>query len=220
MLRYLFVLGLATVLFTACGGSPEGQKVTSEDAVDVKAEQTAAAAEYNVSLDESMINWTGAKFSGDQHTGYLKLSSGKLMVENGNIVGGSFIVDMNSLTDTDLSPDDGKAKLEGHLKSDDFFHVEEFPTGKFEIAEVNKIDGNPDATHEIKGNLTLKGATKSITIPANVQMKGDKIMATTPSFVINRTEWDVMYGSGLLGVAQDKAIKDEVGLKVNLVASK
>jgi polyisoprenoid-binding protein YceI len=68
----------------------------------------------------------------------------------------------------------------------------------------------------IVGDLTIKGITKSITIPANVAMAGDKISVVTPSFKINRTDWDVKYGSGLIGTAADKIIHDEIGLVLSL----
>ena len=216
----LFVCAIAALAFTACNNGPEGQKVSSEEAVDVKQEASITAEEYSVNLDASQVDWIGSKFTGDQHNGFLKLSAGNLSVENGNIKGGSFTIDMNSLTDTDLPEDGGKAKLEGHLKSGDFFDVANFPTGKFEIAEVSAADNNPAITHNIKGNLTLKNITKSITIPAKVSMENGTLKAVTPQFTINRTEWDVKYGSGLLGVAQDKAINDNVALVINLVANK
>jgi polyisoprenoid-binding protein YceI len=220
MTRYFFLLAFATLFFTSCGNAPEGEKVSSEEAVEVKDQPAETATTYSVDVAASQIDWIGSKFTGDQHNGYLKLSSGSLNVENGNIVGGSFLVDMNSLTDTDLDESSGKGKLEGHLKSADFFDAGQFPTGKFEIASVAAVEGNPDATHEITGNLTLKDVTKSITIPAKVEMSDSGISATTPQFTINRTEWNVKYGSGILGVAQDKAINDDVALKINLVASK
>lgn len=219
MSKYLFLLIFATLFFSSCGNSPDGEKVSSEEAVEVKDQSTETATTYNINLATSQINWIGSKIVGDQHAGYLKLSTGSLNVEDGDIIGGSFVVDMNSLTCTDLDESSGKGKLEGHLKNEDFFDTEQFPTGKFEIASVKAIEGNTDATHEITGNLTLKDITKSITIPAKVEMSESEISATTPQFTINRTEWGIKYGSGLLGVAQDKAINDDVALKINLIAS-
>ena len=219
MTRYLFLLVFVTLFITSCGDSPKGETVSSEEAIKVKDQPTATSTTYNINVANSQIDWIGSKIVGDQHTGYLKLSTGSLNMEDGLIVGGSFVVDMNSLTCTDLDESSGKGKLEEHLKDGDFFDTQQYPVGKFEIASVKVVEGNMDATHEITGNLTLKDVTKSITIPAKVELSENGISATTPQFKINRTEWGIKYGSGLLGIAQNKAIDDDVALKISLVAS-
>jgi polyisoprenoid-binding protein YceI len=150
----------------------------------------------------------------------MKLKSGNINVADGNITGGKFTIDMASITDTDLAPDDGKADLEGHLKSDDFFDVAKYPEGVFEITSVEKVSDKPDATHTITGNLTLKGVTKSVSIPASVVISNGQLAAKTPQFVIDRTQWGVQYGSGALGLAQDEIINDEVGLQLAIKAAK
>ena len=114
---------------------------------------------------------------------------------------------------------EGKEDLEGHLKTGDFFETEKFPTGQFVITKVAPASGQPNVTHNITGNLTLKGVTKSVTFPANVIAAGNKISAVTPAFKINRTEWGIKYGSGLLGTPADKIIHDEIALVVNLQAT-
>ena len=217
----LFFLGLVTLFLAACGNAPAGEKVESGEAMDA-AETPAAAASvvYAVNTAESQVNWVGGKLVGnDQHTGFLKLSNGSLSLEDGNLVAGKFAIDMNSLTNTDMGAGDGKEKLEGHLKSGDFFDVGNHPEGSFEIVAVEAVSGQEGITHNITGNLTLKGIAKSITIPASVKISENELVASTPDFNINRTEWGVKYGSGLLGIAQDKIIKDEVGLQINLKAA-
>ena len=79
--------------------------------------------------------------------------------------------------------------------------------------------GIEDATHEIEGNLTLKGITKGVKIPAHISITEGKVSAVTPAFTINRTEWGINYKSGVIGTAADKIINDEVGLVINLVAN-
>lgn len=218
----ILVLALFAVGFLACNGAPEGEQVEAGEKAE-KSEATEAAAQegmaYTVDTDASKVNWVGSKLVGDQHTGYINLKSGTLTVNDGNIVDGTFVLDMTSITDTDLAPDDGKAKLEGHLKSDDFFNVSEYEEGSFEIVEVKQAGDNPDATHQIVGNLTLKGITKSVTIPATINMMENKLTASTPQFTIDRTEWKVMYGSSALGLAKDKIINDRVGLSIELQAA-
>lgn len=218
----IFVIALASIGLFACNGAPEGEQVEAGDKVEKTDEANAAAQSgtaYTVNTDGSKVNWVGSKLVGDQHTGYLNIKGGELTVKDGNIVDGTFTLDMTSITDTDLAPDDGKAKLEGHLKSDDFFSVKAHPEGTFEIVEVKQVGNNPDATHQILGNLTLKGITKSVTIPANVMMTENELTASTPQFTIDRTKWEVMYGASVLGLAKDKIINDRIGLSIELQAA-
>lgn len=211
----VFILGLALV---SCGQTPEGEKVEAQDKVETTTSSTKAGDAYAVNTEESKIDWVGGKLVGNSHNGYIKLQDGQLNVEDGNLTGGRFVIDMSTLTDTDIEEEGKRKKLEGHLKSDDFFNVEAHPTATFEITSVQPASDKPGATHMITGNLTMKSITKSVTLPANISMEGNKIKATTPQFVIDRTQWEVMYGASALGVVQDNIIKDEVALKINLMA--
>jgi len=143
----------------------------------------------------------------------------KLTFNGETITAGNFTLDMTSINVQDL---DGnmKDKLTAHLNSDDFFSTEAHPNGTFEIVSVEKADGSDaTVTHKIKGNLTLKNISKAITIPAKVAMQDGKLMASTPAFTIDRTQWDVNYKASVLGTVQDELIHDQIGLQINLVAT-
>lgn len=212
------ILLLAVSMMISCKkNTNKSEATTTKPAAETT---TSNAGEtYNVDLATSVIKWTGTKPTGDSHQGTMKISGGNLKVNNGAIVGGEFTIDMNSLS-ADMKPDEGKGKLEGHLKSGDFFEVEKFPTGKFVVSSIKSVSGREDATHEISGNLTLKDKTHNITIPAHIGMVGNKVMAQTPSFTINRTEWGVNFNSGILGTAKDMLINDDVALVITLNAGK
>jgi polyisoprenoid-binding protein YceI len=214
-----FVAFSMMMLMAACAEAPEGQKVEAGDAVGTETTDvaTADAITYVVDTENSNIAWVGSKPTG-QHTGTVKLSKGELMVDNETLVGGTFELDMNTIANEDLDGEQ-KGKLEGHLKTGDFFEVEKFPTAKFELVSVEPASDNPEATHQITGNLTMKGTTKSVVIPATVEMTEDGLMASTPKFTINRTEWGVNFKSGVLGTPKDKAIHDEIGLQITLKAA-
>lgn len=214
----LFFALSMTMLVFACADAPEGQKVEANEAVGTETmEASSEAMTYVVDTETSEINWVGSKPSG-QHMGHVDLQNGELLVENEKLVGGTFVLDMNTISDHDLEGED-KGKLEGHLKTGDFFEVEKFPTATFEITSVEPVTDVPDATHQITGNLTMKGTTKSVTLPAKVEMTEEGLMASTPKFTINRTEWGVNFKSGILGVPKDKAIHDEIGLQITLNAA-
>jgi len=211
----ILVLGF----MTACSSSPDGKKVEAGKAAGTAAQSSAGAATYKVNTGSSGITWTGSKVGG-MHMGKLKLSDGNIAVKGGNIEAGSFTIDMNSLTNTDLKAGQGKEKLEGHLKTGDFFEVEKYPTGTFTITNVAKVSGNASMTHKITGDLELKGVKKSVTFDANVNVGGNSLTAVTESFTIDRTEWGIKFMSGVLGTAKDKAVNDDIGLVININAAK
>lgn len=211
----LFFIAIA---LSSCGQAPEGERVEARDKVETEKSTETTGTAYSVDTEASQINWTGSKLVGNSHTGYIKLQEGTLNAEGGTLTGGTFIIDMSTISDTDIEDEGKRKKLEGHLKSDDFFSVGEYPAATFEITSVAPAANKENISHTITGNLTMKGNTKSVTLPANISMEGDMIKASTPPFVIDRTEWEVMYGASALGVVQDNIIRDEVALKIDLTA--
>lgn len=169
---------------------------------------------YTVDTQKSEIHWKGTKVTGE-HTGSIQLKEGALVVEGNKLAGGNFIVDMKTIVDEDLTGE-YKTKLEGHLKSDDFFGVEKHPEASFVI---NKAAQKKGSTYEISGDLTIKGITHPITFPATVNVKNNQVTADA-TIIVDRAKYDVRYGSGSFfeGLG-DKMIYDEFELKVSLVAS-
>ena len=161
-----------------------------------------------IKTDVSTVQWTGKKVTGS-HTGTINVKSGALEFDNGNLTGGNIVIDMNSIVCTDLSGG-GAEKLVGHLKSDDFFGVENHPTAELNIT---KVEMNRDAgTYEITADITIKGTTKSINFPATIG-KGE----ATSTVTIDRTEFDIRYGSGsFFDNLGDKTIYDDFELVINL----
>lgn len=216
MTRFFSLLAIVA-LFAACGG-PEGQAVEAGEAEAVT--EMVASAQYVVDPAASVVNWEGAKLAGT-HTGTIPVSDGQIMIADGQLVGGKFTMDLRKLTNTDMPAEEGGDKLVGHLMSQDFFHVDSFPMADFVITQVQPAAEGTGYTHEISGNLTMKGQSRNVTIPANVSMEGDMLKASTPKFVIDRQQWGMTYGaSSIAGIAADKVINDEVGLEIMLVANK
>jgi polyisoprenoid-binding protein YceI len=160
-----------------------------------------------VKVETSSIQWKAKKVVGS-HEGNILLQSGELMYEDGDLVGGNFIMDMNSLVCTDLSGE-YKGKLEGHLKSEDFFSVNTYSTASLVITEVEKVNSKK---HNITADLTIKGITKPISFEANAEK--NKFQT---KIQIDRTQFDVKYGSGSFfeGLG-DNMIYDEFELTVIL----
>jgi len=167
------------------------------------------AQNKKVNVSKSTISWVGKKVTG-QHEGTVNLQDGTLVMKAGKLTGGSFTVDMNSITVTDLKAGQGKEKLEGHLKNDDFFATDKFSTATLVFKTIaNKGKG----VYTVTADLTIKGKTNpvkfDITVGAN---------SATTKFNIDRAKYDVKYGSGsFFQNLGDKTINDEFEIAVNLV---
>jgi len=183
-------------------------------AILVMAAQVATT--YNVDVNSSTIVWTGYKVTG-KHTGTVKVKNGNLTWDAGKLTGGSFEIDMNSITDTDLEGEYA-GKLVGHLKSDDFFGVAKYPTSKFVITKA--IPQDTKGNYKIVGNLTIKEKTNEVKFLASVSESNGTINASG-KITVDRSEYDVRFGSGsFFDNLGDKTIYDEFDLQVSLVAKK
>jgi polyisoprenoid-binding protein YceI len=172
---------------------------------------------YNVDTANSSIQWKGYKVTGE-HYGVVNLKSGALTVDdNGNFNGGSFIVDMNTITVLDLTGK-GKESLEGHLKSADFFGIENFPTAKFVITKV--IPKGKPGEYKVIGNMTIKNSTEELRFDARVTEEAGKMTATA-DVRLDRSQYDIRFGSGsFFDNLGDKTIYDEFDLSIKLTAKK
>jgi polyisoprenoid-binding protein YceI len=208
----------AVIALTACNNAGDSATATT---TDTQAVQSAEGTSYAID-STTTVTWTGFKPTG-KHDGTFKVNQGSLLVNGDNLTGGDFIIDVNSLTNLDMAADaENKGKLEGHLKSADFFDVEKYPTAKFQITSVEPYVQGTDsnkigATHLIKGNLTLKDSTKNISFPAKVSVNATSATAVA-DFNIDRTTWGMNYKGP--DNPQDWIISKEVNIKLALAASK
>lgn len=203
----LLVVVFATVLTAFTGIKKE--KTTVNDAVAIE----NSVVVNNVNLEASVLTWKGSKPTGS-HNGTVALQSGDLVVENGTLTQGVFVVDMNTITNTDMAGSDGAAKIEGHLKAADFFDVAQYPTSKFVITSVVEEEGKLLVT----GNLTIKAITKSITIPASLSTEDGISIFKSDVFTIDRTDFNVKYGSkSFFDGLKDKFINDLVEMSFEVV---
>lgn len=175
---------------------------------------------YKVDAKNSTLEWFAQKLTG-KHNGTIKLSGGEINNNHGNLTG-VIEIDMASIEDTDMEPGKGKEKLEGHLKSPDFFDATTYPKSKFVITSAtplpNPTEGGP--THLVKGMLTIKDKTNEISFEAIIKM-GEAQASCIGSAVVDRSKFDVKYGSkSFFPDIGDKMIYDEFTLKFNVVAVK
>ncbi len=204
----------------ACNNAPSAEANQTGEATTLAsaARPTAGSKAFTVDSQSSKIAWKATKLAGAGHDGSITIASGTVHVDNGDIVAGSFIIDMNSISVLDLKDPNDREDLETHLKGGDFFDVANHETAQFVITEALPKSANDNGRQSITGNLTIKGITRSIQFFTKLMTSGFSINASTGSFVIDRTEWDIKYRSGMLGTAKDKIINDKVALDITLVA--
>lgn len=168
---------------------------------------TLSAQTKKIDVSKSTITWLAKKIGG-QHTGSVNLKEGNLIFKGTKIVGGSFIVDMTTVTATDLTGE-YLDKLNGHLKSEDFFSTQKFPNATLVF---KKIAAKANGIYTITANLTIKGITKPIIFDVNSTAN-----SATAILIVDRTLYDIKYGSkSFFESIGDKAIDDEFELKVAL----
>lgn len=165
-----------------------------------------SGTQVEVDLEKSIIRWKGSKVTGT-HNGTVNLKSGVISYSGGNITGGNFVIDMPTIVVLDLTGE-YKQKLEGHLKTSDFFEVETYPEGKFEIASVTPVE---TGGYEVRGNLTLRGISKGIEFPAQITFNNGKPEKAEAEVRINRQLWGVSYKG-----KQDDLISDIIELNLEL----
>ena len=171
--------------------------------------QTGNAQTNKINTTKSIINWEGKKITGE-HAGTINFKDGYLIFKDKKVTGGSFTADMTSLSNTDQTGS-SKQKLEGHLKSEDFFSTAKFTTATLVFKNIANEGNNK---YLINADLTIKGTTNPIQFEL---VMVDKKKATA-KLNINRTKYDIKYGSGsYFDDLGDKTIFDNFELNVVLV---
>lgn len=178
--------------------------------------QLSAQQTWKADAAATKIEWNGKKVLGE-HSGTINLKEGWLSKKGDAITGGEFVVDMTTLVDTDIKDEGTRAKLEGHLKSDDFFGVAKYPLSKLVIKGEGKVS---NGTVNLKGDLTIKDKTNPVAFTAKESVSGDMVTYTA-TIVVDRTLYDIRYGSGKFFTdLGDKAIYDDFTLTVKLAVKK
>jgi polyisoprenoid-binding protein YceI len=168
---------------------------------------TIEGEKKEIKTDNSTVTWKGYKVTGS-HYGTVALKSGHLVFDQGKLTGGEFVVDMTSIVVDDLEGE-YKGKLEGHLKSDDFFGIDKFPQATLVFTQVKSTGKN---SYEVTGDLTVKGKSAPVTFEMSVY--GNK---ATANVKVDRTTYDIRYKSAsFFDDLKDKAIYDEFDLVTDL----
>lgn len=154
---------------------------------------------YGIDAEMSRVEWIGRNLN-NRHFGRIAIQAGELVIRGGIPAEGNIILDMDTITDLDLQDPEWCNMLISHLKSDDFFAIGRFPTASFQLTgwEADRAS-TPEAPSGIgTGNLTIRDVTRPISFPAIVAPQADGAVKAHATFDIDRTLWNVCYGSGKL----------------------
>jgi polyisoprenoid-binding protein YceI len=169
---------------------------------------------YTVDPEKTKIEYVGKKVTG-QHNGTVSVKSGNLVFKGAELSGGEIVVDMNSMTVSDITDEDSAKKFLGHMKSPDFFNTEKYPESKLVINKTKKVGPDLDVT----GDLTMLGKTQPVNFKVTNWKWSDKEVTGKAKLILDRTKWNLKYGSGKFfkGLG-DKMIHDEFELMIDLFA--
>jgi len=190
-----------------CDDPTKGQAKATAAAAVASAAEVAAGTTYTVTPQNSKVEWTGSKVTGS-HDGSFTSFTGGITLVGGAVEKSRVTVDIDTPS-IQASPDN----LIKHLKSPDFFGVEQFPKATFTSTSI-KVGGEKGAAFQVTGNLALHGVTKSISFPANISVVGDVVNADA-TFSINRKDFNINYPGKV-----DDVIRDDVLIKLSLHAAK
>ncbi|GEP94677.1 YceI family protein [Chitinophaga cymbidii] len=219
-MQYKVLVLFSFLLAVACQQVPKADKAAITDPQAVKQPEEGHAHQLDTSA--STLYWIGTKPTGE-HKGSFRFLEGQLYEKDSTLTGGQFVININSLRNIDLQPQpDMKSKLEEELRGENFFDAARFPTARFEITEVSSYQPSEkdkgvllkDATHMIKGNLTMKSVTKNITFPAKIVLQDGKVKAEA-NFNIDRTQWGMTYRADKS--VQDKLINSIVNIHFEII---
>jgi polyisoprenoid-binding protein YceI len=169
---------------------------------------------YLLSKDESVLYWKAYYVISGGHEGTMHFFSGKITTTPDRQLKGEFVLDMNSIENTDINPKEDGDGLEEHLRSDDFFSTLFYTKGFFSILKTEAL-AKPDQ-FAVTGFLTLKALTHQISFPATIRTEKD-VMKVKAEITIDRTKWGINYNSKtIFGDLKDGVISDNIDIRLDL----
>lgn len=205
----IYLILIITSFLFGCRRPVKKENNNTEPASPVPMGQT-----FIIDTQKSVVTWIGATIlsSKEEHLGYVHISKGELMIEKNQLLGGTVDIDMNSIEYGDKKNTNTPVT---HLKSSDYFDVERFPISTIVITRVDSVSGK---TINITGNLTIKGITRSVNFPAEIQIK-DGIVEANGKLTIDRTDWGIRYRSGkFYDIVADEIVLDDIEFLMKIVA--
>lgn len=212
---FIFTLFFVLILTSACGTKTNNNISPESGSGEVASVSEVVVIEdgrYVVSPEQSTLVWKANKVLAG-HTGLVTIKSGELAVSGGQLTASDIVMDMSTITS-----DEGIDSLVKHLKSPDFFNVEEYPEAR--LAIKSSVAGNEPGEYIVNADLTIKGITNPVEFLAKSNLEEGRLLSKA-EIIIDRTKWDINYRSGkFFQDLGDNLISDEISFVVDLSASK
>ena len=174
-------------------------------------------AKYSVNNENSELVWTGYKLVGS-HTGNVGIKEGVIYEKDGVFAGGSFKIDMDTISVNEMVDEQSKKELLDVLKNEDFFNVAQYPEATFVIEQVIKEKGVN--MYSVVGKFTIKGVEREIGLFTHIAKDEDKYIVES-DFAIDRTLWNIRYGSSkFFDDLGDNLIDDTIEFKLKMSLDK
>lgn len=204
---------LIIILFlsTACS-----DKSASEHVPYAKSEKDTCIGKVSMHLKRAKLNYVDIKLKPDtllvfnksgyvllpkecelewfcgKHTGVVQMKGGTFKTENKQLIGGKFLVNMDSIYDVDIDNNLMRGTLENILRSADFFEVKKYSVAVFKINNVAQVSGN---LFKISGNLKIKNTERQIEFNNLFDISSDTLFVQSEKFTIDRTDWGINHMS-------------------------
>ena len=204
---------LLTILITFNGC---GQKKNNSSDSKNQESLSLNKGDYAVEISASKLIWTGKEVSTKQHNGTLNIKRGQIIISDKGLISGDIEIDMSTINTTDLQGR-GKERLDGHLKSPDFFDVKNHPVAflKFQGNEKHFSDGKL----KFDGELIIKNISHPISFFSTIENVNGKLSARA-EVTFDRSLYNVRFGSGkFFDNLGDRLIYDEISIDVFIVTA-
>lgn len=216
-LHFFCTLAIFSILLASCNDSGEANSHSSKTGINVEGIPENFSGLFLLNPEESSIYWTGKEITGKTHEGSIDALEGDsyIAIDNGMVQKATIMIDMNTISCTDLD-DDAKASLESHLKSDDFFNVAEFPTATLRLHGSQIED---DGRIAIASMLEVRGKFSKVVFPIEVELEQGALLVSG-EFNFDRSKHDIKFRSqsfpDLFPDLGDKLINDEIAISFQL----
>src|SRR4030095_1569936 len=226
-MKYSILPGIFFLMMigAACKEKSQSEKTDGSSEMSKDDKAMSGQATYQIDPQNSNLKWKGSGPGGSEN-GFVPFSGGSVKVKDGAVTEGTIEIDMKNIT-VESQSGDMKGKLESHLKGtapgkeEDFFNVDKYPKAYFKITSSSRLENDPNATHKINGDLTIKNITKPISFNARIDIKDNVLTAVASPFKVDRTEFDIKYKSKkFFDNLKDDFINDEFEVEFNVVARK
>lgn len=152
---------------------------------------------FRVDTGQSVIRWTGRNLF-NHHSGTVRLTDGEIRVRQGELQSARFTIDMASIACEDLADTGMNAMLLAHLRTTDFFDVDNHPTAQFVTESAERIENATDGTpnYLLRGTFTLRGISKPLGFAVLIAAKDGDQLTGQGVLELDRTDYGSRYGSG------------------------